>query len=75
MSYRKSTTQTSESSSIGSSPAIFDVFSPYQIGGKVHNLWNVGVSDGNPYENNLCRITREPLVRKAHRKPSRQRKE
>lgn len=58
----------------GSLAAIYDVFSPGQIGCHVENLWNVGVSDGNPYENALCRITREPLIRKHHRKPSRQRK-
>lgn len=58
----------------GSLAAIYDVFDPYQVGCKVENLWNVGVSDGKPYENNLCRITREPLIRKHHRKPSRQRK-
>ena len=58
----------------GSLAAIYDVFAPYQIGCKVENLWNVGVSDGKPYENSLCRITREPLIRKHHRKPSRQRK-
>ena len=51
-----------------------DVFEPFQIGCKVENLWNVGVSDGNPYENSLCRITREPLIRKQQRKPYRQRK-
>lgn len=59
----------------GSLAAIYDVFSPYQVGCKVENLWNVGVSDGNPYENNLCRITREPFIRKQQRKPSRGRKE
>ena len=58
----------------GSLAAIYDVFSPYDIGCKVENLWNLGVSEGNPYENRLCRITREPLVRKAHRMLSRQRK-
>ena len=58
----------------GSLAAIYDVFEPFQIGCKVENLWNVGVSDGNPYENSLCRITREPLIRKQQRKPSRQRK-
>jgi len=57
----------------GSLAAIYDVFDPYQIGCKVENLWNVGVSDGNKYENHLCTITREPLIRKRQRKPSRQR--
>lgn len=58
----------------GSLAAIYDVFDPYQIGCKVENLWNIGVSDGNPYENSLCRITREPLIRKRQRGLSRQRK-
>ena len=45
--------------------AIYAMFTPSQIGCKVENLWNAGVSDGKPYENKLCRITREPLMRKA----------
>lgn len=57
----------------GSLAAIYDVFDPFQVGCKVENLWHVGVSDGKPYENNLCRITREPLIRKQQRKPSRNR--
>lgn len=44
--------------------AIYERFSPEQIGCKVSNLWNIGVSDGNPYEGRRCRITKEPILRK-----------
>lgn len=58
----------------GSLAAIYDVFDENQIGCKVQELWYGGVSDGYPYKNDLCRITREPLIRKQQRKPSRGRK-
>lgn len=57
----------------GSLAAIYDVFTPEQVGCKVENLWNVGVSDGEPYANKLCRITREALIRKQQKSPSRKR--
>ena len=44
--------------------AIYDLFAPEQIGCKVTNLWNVGVSDGVSYDGKLCCISREPLYRK-----------
>ena len=58
----------------GSLAAIYEVFTPEQVGCKVENLWNVGVSDGEPYANKLCRITREAVVRKQQKAPSRRRK-
>ncbi|MFA5849949.1 MAG: hypothetical protein WC833_08700 [Bacteroidales bacterium] len=48
----------------GSLSAIYDVFTPEQIGCKVENLWNIGVSSGTPYNGNKCTITLEKLIRK-----------
>ena len=48
--------------------AIYESFTAEQIGCKVENLWKVGVSDGQPYEGRLCRITREPILRKTQKK-------
>ena len=44
--------------------AIYEEFTPEQIGCKVTRLWNIGVSDGTPYEGKKCRITRELLMSK-----------
>lgn len=58
----------------GSLASIYEVFSSDDIGCAVKTLLNLGVSDGYPYENRKCRITKEPVIRKAQRQPSRQRK-
>lgn len=44
--------------------AIYEVFTPEQVGCKVTRLWNIGVSQGNAYEGRLCTITKEPIGRK-----------
>lgn len=49
--------------------AIYDTFTPEQIGCKVSRLYNIGVSDGTPYQSRLCQITREVVSRKAREKP------
>lgn len=49
--------------------AIYEVFTPDQIGCKVTRLWNIGVSSGTPYEGSKCKITREPLRSKSQNKP------
>lgn len=49
--------------------AIYDTFTPEQIGCKVSRLYNIGVSDGTPYQGRLCQITRESVSRKAREKP------
>ena len=49
--------------------AIYDTFTPEQIGCKVSRLYNIGVSDGTPYQGRLCQITREAVSRKAREKP------
>lgn len=48
--------------------AIYERFSPEQIGCKVSRLWNIGVSDGNPYTGAKATITREPLHTKRQNK-------
>ena len=50
--------------------AIYDIFSDAQIGCKVTRLWNIGVSNGTPYNGKLCLITKEPLTTKAQMNPS-----
>lgn len=49
--------------------AIYERFSPEQIGCKVSNLWNIGVSDGKPYSGAKVSVTREPLHTKRQIKP------
>lgn len=53
----------------GSLSAIYDVFKETEIGCKVNNLWNIGVSDGNTYKSKLCTITREAFISKAQKNP------
>ena len=48
--------------------AIYERFSPEQIGCKVSRLWNIGVSDGNPYTGAKVTVTREPLHTKRQNK-------
>lgn len=49
--------------------AIYEEFTPDQVGCKVTRLWNIGVSGGTPYEGAKCKITREPLRNKSQNKP------
>lgn len=46
--------------------AIYEKFTPEQVGCKVTRLWNIGVSDGNVYTSRSgdVHITREPIERK-----------
>jgi len=48
----------------GSLKAIYDTFTADQIGCKVSNLWNVGVSKGTPYISPKCEISLHNLTRK-----------
>lgn len=45
--------------------AIYDKFTPEQVGCKITRLWNAHVSDGVEYTNRkgTVRITRHPIVR------------
>lgn len=47
--------------------AIYDVFTPEQIGCRASRLYNIGVPDGTPYDGRRCQITREEVCSKAQR--------
>ena len=49
--------------------AIFDTFTPEQVGCKVSRLWNLGVASGNSYHGRKCSVTREPIMRKRQKRP------
>lgn len=53
----------------GSLKAIYDMFTPQQIGCRVEHLWNLKIGDSGEFENRLCKITREQLNRKMRNKP------
>lgn len=48
----------------GSLAAIYELFSPQQLGVALRTLWNKKTADGNPYLGEKCVITREELIRK-----------
>lgn len=45
--------------------AIYDLFTSEQIGCKVHRLWNIKITENNPYIGRKCTITKEPLKQKS----------
>lgn len=47
--------------------AIYERFTPEQIGCKVERLWAVGVSDGKVYTNSKVTISRQEIIRKKQR--------
>ncbi|MDR1343519.1 MAG: hypothetical protein LBK18_09750 [Prevotellaceae bacterium] len=50
----------------GSLSAIYEAFSPQEVGCRVTRLWNVKITEANPYIGRKCTITREPLkIKKA----------
>lgn len=54
--------------------AIYDTFTPKQVGCKVSRLWNVGVTQGKPYIGRLCQVTKEEIMTKAQKRPCNGRK-
>ena len=44
--------------------AIYEVFTPEQVGCTVRTLWNAGIEVGKPYYNRLCSVKKEPISRK-----------
>lgn len=44
--------------------AIYDLFSPEQIGCGLRRLWNTGLGKGNIYYGKLTTIRREPIMGK-----------
>lgn len=51
----------------GSLAAIYEKFTPEQIGCRVEHLWNYGVMIDRPYMNKLCVVSRELLIRKSQK--------
>lgn len=49
--------------------AIYDTFTPEQVGCAVQRLWNVKVTEESPYTGKLCEITKERVKRKAQKRP------
>lgn len=49
--------------------AIYDRFTPEQIGCAVQRLWELHISDGAVYNGKKTTITRETIVSKAQSKP------
>ncbi len=47
--------------------AIYEQFTPEQIGCKVENPWNAKIALNKPYVGKKCTITKEPLRRKKHK--------
>ena len=52
----------------GSLTAIYEVFSPKQVGCRVETLWNADIDFGKPYRNRLCEVSKEKLVRKPQKR-------
>jgi hypothetical protein len=48
----------------GSIAAIFDEFTPEQIGVSKSRLWACKISPENPYKNKICTITKGKIIRK-----------
>lgn len=50
--------------------AIYDTFTPEQVGCKPSRLWNIKVSQGQPYNGRLCQITKEEVTAKTQMRRS-----
>lgn len=58
----------------GSLSAIYETFTPEQVGCNVRTLWNYGIDYEKPYHNKLCSVRKEPLGRKPQKRASRKAK-
>lgn len=52
----------------GSVAAIFDRFTPDELGVSLTTLWNYGLAPDRPYKNNRCAIYRGSIDRKKQSK-------
>lgn len=52
----------------GSLAAIYDVFTPQQIGCKLETLWNAGIEEGKPKSTHHCVISKHKVRRKNRKK-------
>lgn len=48
----------------GSLAAIYDIFSPDQVGCKIENLWNKNLSSGGSWTGSRSTVTRCEMIRK-----------
>lgn len=48
----------------GSISAIFDIFTPEQLGVSLSRLWSFGITESKPYTNKACTIRRGTIHRK-----------
>ena len=48
----------------GSISAIFEMFTPLQIGVSKSRLWSYGIKPERPYKNKICTIHKGVIVRK-----------
>lgn len=50
--------------------AIYDRFTPEQVGAAVDRLWHIKITENNPYRGRKCQITKERVGRKAQKSPA-----
>ena len=48
----------------GSLAAIYEKFTPFQIGCKLPTLWKAGIEPGNPKNTRKCTISKHEVLRK-----------
>lgn len=52
----------------GSLTAIYEVFTPDEIGCKLYELWGAKITYDNPFDNGVCVISKHSVIRKAQNK-------
>lgn len=55
----------------GSLAAIYEKFTPYQIGCKLPTLWKAGIEPGTPKKTSKCTISKHEVTRKEQQKERR----
>lgn len=53
--------------------AIYELFTPEQVGCNVRTLWNANIEVGKPYYNKACSVVKQPIYRKPQKQPARTR--
>lgn len=51
----------------GSLAAIFEMFTPSEIGCRLENLWKSNITEERPKATSSCIISKHPLYRKSHK--------
>lgn len=57
----------------GGLAAIYDLFTPEQVGCGVKHLWNYGITVDRPYRNRRCVVSKEVMRRKTRREDCKER--